>query len=60
MQESARMLLGSLMQVDVHERCLDERDKQGQVRQDGTEGPHRTFAYSTSGGCLVQRAGIMQ
>lgn len=50
MKESARMLLGGLMQVGVHERCLDEREKQGQVRQDGTEEPHRTFAYSTLSG----------
>jgi hypothetical protein len=51
------MLLSGLMQVGVHERCLDEPEKQGQARQNGTRGPHRTFAYNTSRGSKSQSCG---
>lgn len=51
------MLLVSLMQVGVQKRRLDERQKQGQARQDGTGGAHRTFAYSTSPGLKSQGRG---
>lgn len=53
------MLLGSLMQVRVQERGLHKGNQQDDVHQNGIGRPHGTFAYSTSDGCLAQRAGVV-
>lgn len=52
------MPLGSLVQVDMQERRLNEGGQYHQGHRDGTSPPHRIFAYITKPGGNPGRAGL--